>query len=39
MYGIRSGAAASKDAKLVPLWVGKYDPALISLADVDASST
>jgi len=26
---LRSGAAAGKDAELVPLWVGKYDPALI----------
>jgi hypothetical protein len=34
-----SGAAAGKDAELVPLWVGKYDPALIALADVGVSST
>jgi hypothetical protein len=33
--GLRSGAAARKDAELVPLWVGKTDPALIAgLADV-----
>jgi hypothetical protein len=37
--GLRSGAAARKDAELVPLWVGKYDPALIALADVGVSST
>jgi hypothetical protein len=37
--GPRSGAAARKDAELVPLWVGKYDPALIALADVGVSST
>jgi hypothetical protein len=35
--GLRSGAAVRKDAELVPLWVGKYDPALIALADVGAS--
>src|SRR6266540_2478416 len=35
-----SGAAVRKDAELVPLWVGKYDPALIAgLADVGVSST
>src|SRR6185437_4706813 len=27
-------AARRKDAELVPFWVGKYDPALIALADV-----
>jgi len=37
--GLRSGAAARKDAELVPLWVGKYDPAHIALADVGVSST
>ena len=38
--GLRSGAAARKDAELVPLWVGKTDPALIAgLADVGVSST
>jgi hypothetical protein len=37
--GLRSGAAVRKDAELVPLWVGKYDPALIALADVGVSST
>jgi hypothetical protein len=48
--GLRSGAAAGKDAELIPLWVGKdaeliplwvgkYDPALIALADVGVSST
>ncbi|GAA2118186.1 hypothetical protein GCM10009780_77570 [Actinomadura alba] len=38
--GLRSGAAARKDAELVPLWVGKTDPALIAgLADVGMSST
>jgi hypothetical protein len=37
--GLRSGVAARKDAELVPLWVGKYDPALIALADVGVSST
>jgi hypothetical protein len=36
--GLRSGAAAREDAELVPLWVGKYDPALIALADVGVSS-
>src|SRR5215813_15497545 len=37
---LRSGAAVRKDAELVPLWVGKYDPALIAcLADVGVSST
>jgi hypothetical protein len=35
----RSGAAARKDAELVPLWVGKYDPALIALADVGVPGT
>ncbi len=39
MCGLRSGAAARKDAELVPLWVGKHDPALIALADVGVSST
>jgi hypothetical protein len=37
--GLRSGAAARKDAELVPLWVGKYDPALIALADVGVPGT
>src|SRR5262249_11074445 len=38
--GLRSGATARKDAELVPLWVGKYDPALIAcLADVGVPST
>jgi hypothetical protein len=37
--GLRSGAAARKDAELVPLWVGKDDPALIALSDVGVSST
>jgi hypothetical protein len=37
--GLRSGAAARKDAELVPFRVGKYDPALIALADVGVSST
>ena len=37
--GLRSGAAARKDTELVPLWVGKYDPAHIALADVGVSST
>jgi len=37
--GLRSGAAARKDAELVPLWVGKYDPAHIALADIGVSST
>jgi hypothetical protein len=36
--GFRSGAAVRKDAELVPLWVGKHDPALIALADVGVSS-
>jgi hypothetical protein len=36
---LRSGAAARKDAELVALWVGKYDPAHIALADVGVSST
>jgi hypothetical protein len=37
---IRSGAAVRKNAELVPLWVGKYDPTLIAcLADVGVSST
>src|SRR5215218_5630968 len=31
--------AARKDAELVPLWVGKYDPALLALARVGVSST
>ena len=36
----RSGAAVRKDAELVPLWVGKYDPALIAgLADVGVPGT
>lgn len=37
--GLGSGAAVRKDAELVPLWVGKYDPTLIALADVGVSST
>jgi hypothetical protein len=38
--GLRSGAAARKDAELVPLWVGKTDPALIAgLADVGVPGT
>ena len=37
--GLRSGAAARKDAELVPLWVGKYDPALMALADVGVPGT
>src|SRR5215470_7013624 len=38
--GLRSGAAVRKDAELVPLWVGKYDPALIAcLADVGVPGT
>jgi hypothetical protein len=38
--GLRSGAAVRKDAELVPLWVGKYHPALIAdLAYVGVSST
>jgi hypothetical protein len=38
--GVRSGSAVPKDAELVSLWVGKYDPALIaSLADVGMSGT
>jgi hypothetical protein len=37
--GQQSGAAVRKDAELVPLWVGKYDPAHIALADVGVSST
>ena len=36
---LRSGAAVGKDAELVPLWVGKHDPAFIALADVGVSST
>jgi len=36
---LRSGAAVRKDAELVPLWVGKYDPALIALADVGVPGT
>jgi hypothetical protein len=37
---LRSGAAACQDAELVPLWVGKYDPALIAgLADVGVPGT
>jgi hypothetical protein len=40
LCGLRSGAAARKDAELVPLWVGKYDPALIAgLADVGVPGT
>ena len=39
MCGLRSGAAVRKDVELVPLWVGKYDPARIALADVGVSST
>ena len=35
----RSGATVRKDAELVPLWVGKYNPAHIALADVGVSST
>ena len=32
---LRSGAAACKDAELVALWVGKYDPArVVALTDV-----
>jgi hypothetical protein len=34
-----SGTAVGKDAELVSLWVGKYDPADIALADADVSST
>jgi hypothetical protein len=38
--GLRSGAAAREDAELVPLWVGKYDPAhIIALADVGVPGT
>ena len=37
--GLRSGAAARKDAELVSLGVGKYDPAFIALADIGVSST
>jgi hypothetical protein len=37
--GLRSGAAVCQDAKLVALWVGKYYPAHMALADVGASST
>jgi hypothetical protein len=38
--GLRSGVAVRKDAELVPLWVGKYDPALIAgLADVGVPGT
>ncbi len=37
--GLRSWAAARKDAELVPLRVDKYDPAHIALADVGVSST
>ena len=37
--GLRSGAAARQDAELVPLRVGKYDPALIALADVGVPGT
>ncbi len=37
--GLRSGAAARKDAELVPLWVGKHDPTLIALTDVGVSGT
>jgi hypothetical protein len=40
MCGLPSGAAARKDAELIPLWVGKYDPALIAcLADVGVPGT
>jgi hypothetical protein len=39
MCGRRSGAAARKDAELVPRWGDQYDSALIALADVGASST
>ena len=39
MTRLRSGAAVREDAELVPLWVGKYDPAHIALADVGVSST
>lgn len=39
MCGLLSGVAARKDAELVPLWVGKYDPALIALADVGVPGT
>ena len=28
--GLRSGVAARENAELVPLWVGKYDPALVA---------
>lgn len=37
--GLRSGAAAREDAELVPLRVGKYDPAHIALADVGVPGT
>jgi hypothetical protein len=37
--GLRSGAAVRKDAELVPLWVGQYDPAHIALADVGVPGT
>ena len=38
--GLRSGAAIREDAELVPLWVGKHDPALIAcLADVGVPGT
>src|SRR5215469_4239987 len=38
--GLRSGMATRKHAELVPLWVGKYDPALIAcLADVGVPGT
>ena len=37
--GLRSGAAVGKDAELVPIWVGKYDPAHIALADVGVPGT
>ena len=40
MRAPRLGAAACKHAELVPLWVGKYDPAFIAcLADVGVSGT
>jgi hypothetical protein len=39
LYGLLSGVAARKDAELVSLRVGKYDPALIALADVGVSGT
>ena len=39
MRGLGSGAAVRKDAELVPLRVGKYDPALTALADVGVPGT